>query len=137
MLKKKGWLWVIKGSEYAPYLDWIVAQSQHETGNWKSKLFTQYNNLFGMKVPTRRKFFGIGGVPAPDGGEYANYKTWADSAKDFLEWLRYNKFPTDLGSVDTYVKVLMEKRYLTDGYDNYLNGVKHWISVGYDKNLNA
>lgn len=136
-MKRKGWLWVIRSSEYANYLDWIVAQSQHETANWKSPLFEKNNNLFGMKVPTKRKYYGTGGTQAPDGGLYANYNSWSDSAKDYLEWLRYNKFPTGLKSVEDFVKQLKLNNYFGDSYENYLAGVKNWLRIGYDKNLNA
>jgi len=133
MLKRKGWLYVIRGSEYSHYLDWIVAQSQHETNSWRSELFLNNNNLFGMKVPSKREYFGNGGTPAPDGGMYAKYDTWADSAKDFLSWLRYVKFPKDALTVDRYVYLLKKFGYFTDSEENYLGGVKHWLEVGYEK----
>lgn len=133
MLKRKGWLYVIRESEYAPYLDWIVAQSQHETANWKSSLFEENNNLFGMKVPTKREYFGDGGTKAPDGGLYAKYNKWSDSAKDYLSWLRYVNFPTDLPTMRDFVHELKKKSYFGDTEENYYNGVKHWFEVGYEK----
>lgn len=133
MLKRKGWLYVFRNSEYAHYLDWIVAQSQHETNGWQSSLFKNNNNLFGMKIPSKREYFGNGGTPAPDGGDYAKYNSWADSAKDLLSWMRYVKFPVGLLTVDAYVHALKTNSYFTDGEDNYLKGVKYWKEVGYEK----
>ena len=125
--KSKGWLWVVEQSEYAKYAPWIVAQSQHETADWKSSLFNKHKNLFGMKMSEQVEWKGYEGPPAPDGGNYAGYYEWSDSVNHLLNWLRYNNVPPGLNSVDEYVKAIRMAGYYTDSYINYLNGVKRFL----------
>ena len=51
---------IIKRSKYKDYLPYILAQSQHETGFFKSRLALEEKNLFGMGVPSKRKSLRIG-----------------------------------------------------------------------------
>ena len=59
-----------------PYI--VYAQAQLETGEFKSKIFKENNNLFGMKVATRR--------PTTNKGEdngHAFYDHWKESVVDY------------------------------------------------------
>lgn len=127
ILKNRKWQTVITDSEYGHYLNWITAQAKHETDNFKSNLYLNYNSLFGMKVPSRRRFDGSIGPIAPDGGRYASYDSKAQSAKDYLNLLRYNRFPTNIANVETFVRRLKDDGYYTDSYENYLNGLKRFL----------
>lgn len=56
----------------------VYAQAQLETGEFKSKIFKENNNLFGMKVATRR--------PTTNKGEdngHAFYVNWKESVVDY------------------------------------------------------
>lgn len=125
--KGKEWEQVIRQSEYRNYLPWIVAQAKHETGNYTSNLYKNHNSLFGMKVPSKRPFDGRPGPTAPDGGVYASYDSLAQSARDYLNLLRYNRFPTNLSSVKGFVQALKDDRYFTDSLDNYYNGMMRFL----------
>lgn len=127
LFRNRKWQTVITDSEYGAYLPWIVAQARHETNDYKSNLYVKYNSLFGMKVPSRRPFDGEIGPVAPDGGRYAMYKTKAQAAKDYLNLLRYNRFPINLANVETFVQRLKNDGYFTDTYNNYLNGLKRFL----------
>lgn len=51
---------VLSKSKYKAYTCWITQQSVLETGNFKSKIFNDFNNGFGMGVPRIRKSLRIG-----------------------------------------------------------------------------
>ena len=56
----------------------VYAQAQLETGEFKSKIFKENNNIFGMKVATRR--------PTTNKGEengHAYYSNWRESVVDY------------------------------------------------------
>jgi uncharacterized FlgJ-related protein len=60
------------------YPDIVMAQAEHESGNFTSKLFRENNNMFGMKISTSR--------PTTQNGEqngYAYYNTWRESVLDY------------------------------------------------------
>ncbi len=58
----------------------IYAQAYHETGDFKSTMFVDQKNLFGMRHPSRRKTFSQGSKRA-----HAYFKTHWDSIRDYFE----------------------------------------------------
>jgi flagellum-specific peptidoglycan hydrolase FlgJ len=56
----------------------VLAQSQLETGNYKSKIFKHNNNLFGMKEARSRVK-----VSAGTKNGHAHYSTWIESLYDY------------------------------------------------------
>lgn len=127
LIKRRGWLKVFRTSEYRSYEPWLIAQSKHETSNWKSSLFKNHKSLFGMKMSERVDWDGYTGPVSPEGNNYAGYFSYEDSAQHLLNWLRYNHIPANLQSVDDYVKAIRSKGYFTDTLDNYINGVKRFL----------
>jgi hypothetical protein len=59
-----------------PYIP--LAQSKLETGNWKSSVFIENHNLFGMKEATRRVSTAKGSNKG-----HAYYDTWRESVYDY------------------------------------------------------
>jgi hypothetical protein len=55
-----------------------LAQSQLETGNFKSKIFKENNNLFGMKEAKSRVKLALGTKHG-----HAHYSTWLESLYDY------------------------------------------------------
>lgn len=68
------------------YPDVALAQSMLETGYFKSNIFLDNNNLFGMKHPRQRPTLSKG----PNRG-HASFNNWQDSVKDYKMWQEYNK----------------------------------------------
>jgi hypothetical protein len=68
------------------YPDVAMAQSMLETGHFKSGIFLDNNNLFGMKHPRQRQTLSKG----PNRG-HASFDKWQDSVKDYKMWQDYNK----------------------------------------------
>jgi uncharacterized FlgJ-related protein len=61
--------------------DIVMAQAIIESGNFKSKIFKENNNLFGMKMPEYRKTTAIG-----TNRGHAVYRNWRESVIDYALW---------------------------------------------------
>lgn len=61
--------------------DIALAQAILESGNFKSKIAVQNNNLFGMRLPKSRETTAVGQKLG-----YARYLSWKDSVRDFKMW---------------------------------------------------
>ncbi len=56
----------------------VLAQAILESGNFRSKIFRDNNNMFGMRLPERRETVAVGKHKG-----YAVYESWEDSIKDY------------------------------------------------------
>jgi len=65
--------------------DVVFAQAVLESGNFKSNLFKNHNNLFGMKLPKIRETVATGMVK----NGYAKYDSWSESIYDYFLWQNY------------------------------------------------
>lgn len=85
--------------------DIVLAQAKLETGNYKSKVCTVYNNLFGLRKPD---------------GSYYKFNSWQESVKAYKDWVQ-NKYvpPND------YYDFLDSIGYAED--DNYTNKLRDMI----------
>ena len=122
----------VKGTRYSPLLPLIVAQAKHETGNFSSNIFREANNAFGMGVPAFRKSLRNGSFTNKKGEVFSKYETVFDSAKDLLLWFDSQKFPVVNPSGNTldvfeYAAALRNRRYYTDSFENYVNGLRRWL----------
>jgi len=118
---------VIKKSEWVNLYPLILAQSKLETANYTSRVYRDLNNLFGMNVPSKRPFLGERGTRTPEGGTYAKYPDDVTSVKDYVEWLRYTKFPTNSMNSETFVNEMQRRGYFTTSKENYLKALKSWL----------
>lgn len=94
----------------------IIAQARHETGNYTSAIYKENKNLFGMKKPSKRKFWGIG-----ENRGHATYSTIVHSVIDFFERARSYKRTLTAANGD-YLAYLKNSKYAED--PNYLNAVR-------------
>ena len=65
--------------------DVVFAQAVLESGNFTSRLFQSANNLFGMKIPTKRESSAIGQTKSG----YSKYDDWNFSVYDYFLWQDY------------------------------------------------
>ena len=65
---------IVSNNIYHP--DIVLAQAKLETGNYKSKACTVYNNLFGLRKPD---------------GSYYKFNSWQESVKAYKDWVQ-NKY---------------------------------------------
>lgn len=69
----------------------VYAQAVLESGRFKSKIFLENNNLFGMKVASSRATLGKG-----EQSGYAYYDSWKESLYDYA--LYYNRYLSSITS---------------------------------------
>lgn len=135
-------VWI--NSPYKGWRDVIIAQSQHETGNFTSDVFKELKNAFGIKCVQSRKTTQIGCSTTNKGDVvYGVYRSSGDSLRDLFLWLDDFNFPKartkaevetilkGRNIIDYYVSFLKSKNYFGDTYYNYRNGVQSF----YRKNL--
>lgn len=96
----------------------VFAQSQLETGFFKSQSFTKYNNLFGMKKPKYRDTYAVGKKLG-----HAEYKHWFDSVRDYKEW--QDHFLSGNLCEDNYYKFLNRLPYAEA--PNYVKIVRYMV----------
>ena len=94
---------IVSNNIYHP--DIVLAQAKLETGNYKSKVCTVYNNLFGLRKPD---------------GSYYKFNSWQESVKAYKDWIQ-NKYtpPND------YYDFLDSIRYAED--DSYINKLRDMV----------
>ncbi|TJY33382.1 glucosaminidase domain-containing protein [Pontimicrobium aquaticum] len=95
----------------------LFAQSWHETGNFKSEVFKQNNNLFGMRHPKVRKTYSKGSNLS-----HAVFKSHFDSVRDYFE--RQKNFGISNTGDTNYSLETVASNYATD--PNYL---QKWQNV--------
>lgn len=74
----------------------VYAQSVLETGNFTSSVCYENNNLYGMKISTKRPTTAIGSRNG-----YATYRTWQESVLDYALYQAY--YFDNVKTVDEYL----------------------------------
>lgn len=88
------------------HINEIFKHAQRESGNFRSKIFRDQNNAFGMRLAKRRKTL------ANDRRRgYAVYGEWYDSVYDY--WLWYEKKP--IQSQGSWGAYLRSRNYMNPG----------------------
>jgi hypothetical protein len=85
------------------HVEQIYKHARSESGNFKSKVFRENNNAFGMRLPKRRTTTAIG-----KNRGYAIYKDWYDSVYDY--WLWYERKP--IASNQSWGTYLRSRNYM-------------------------
>ena len=62
----------------------VLKQAIIESGGFKSNVFNKTNNMFGMKVPLRRRTYALKGKKYTN--NYAYYESWIHSLADYKLW---------------------------------------------------
>lgn len=115
----------------------VIAQAKFESGNFQSNAFKQYNNMFGMQMPSVRPTTASGTWS----GEYANgsgakYNCVFDSAYDMYLWIsQFNNWKTftyDLknGEITLYIAWLKERGFFAASQMEYQQGVGRYYQGG-------
>ena len=112
----------------------LVAQAKHETGNFTSNFFKNYNNAFGYSYVPGGKYQTGGGILADNGLRIASYPDIKSSVYEIIDWIyrrqKEGKFPVDLNSIVTpeqYAELLKSAGYYGDTLVNYTNGLKKFF----------
>jgi DNA-directed RNA polymerase len=97
------------------YPNIVFAQAKLESGNFKSKIFEENNNLFGMKQPSIRATTATG-----EQYNHATYNSWRESVLDYA--LYSCKYTSGIKSESEYIAYL-GSRYAED--TNYIFKLKN------------
>ena len=68
-----------------PFTKEFLIRIKKESGNYKSKLSTEYNNIIGMKQPKRRKTLATG----TNKYKHASYNCWKECIKDLKLFIEF------------------------------------------------
>jgi flagellum-specific peptidoglycan hydrolase FlgJ len=114
---------------FSPFLSkCIVAQSLHETANFKSKLYKENNNLFGMKQPEIR--FTLSRC---EKNGYASFGNWEESVSDYVSYWSYQLGKIKhIDTIENFVKLLKKANYFEAKEEDYLKGVKYFFNKNFD-----
>jgi hypothetical protein len=88
----------------------VLRQARIESGNFKSRIFLENNNMFGMKMPNKRPNMASGSNRG-----YAVYNNWKESVIDYA---LYQVYSGKNLSKEDYIKMLNDN-YAED--TEYLN----------------
>jgi hypothetical protein len=113
----------------------IVAQSKHETGNYKHRFFTTGKNAFGYSyVKGGRWQLDKGGPLADNGVPIAQYSSVSNSVHELTDWIkrrqRDGQFPKDLRDIknaEDYAMLLRYAGYFTAPLSAYAAGMVYWL----------
>lgn len=97
----------------------IVAQAKHESGNFKSNVFLENNNPFGMKCAKKRQTTCTG-----TNRYHATYDTIEDSITDYIYYMENMGIPFHETSAKKYVFLLKSKNYFEADVVKYYIAVK-------------
>tara|TARA_B100000902_G_C26839614_1_gene682740 strand:+ start:45 stop:620 length:576 start_codon:yes stop_codon:yes gene_type:complete len=102
----------------------LFKQSWVETGNFKSLLFVEFNNAFGMKVPSKRRSLRNGEYDVVGKGTFSTYSNLTFGLIDRILLDKYNKVQTNT-SFDSYLdQVINQFNYLPlDERANYFENI--------------
>lgn len=90
----------------------VLAQAILESNHFKSNVFFKYNNLFGMKIPSRRPSLNIHSKSYTT--TYSSYKSWKESVIDYA--LFQSTFIFKINSEEEYLDYI-SKNYTNKAYD--------------------
>jgi len=107
--------------------DIVFAQAVLESGHFKSKVFKENNNLFGMKQPSKRATVSKG-----KSNGYAVYDFWQESVEDYYLYQEYS-FRKRNFTRSEYLSRLDRTYASTSGYSKkLLSIIKRFKDVLYD-----
>lgn len=99
--------------------EFVFAQALLESGHFTSKLTKLNNNLFGMRIPTKRETVAIG----KSRSGYAIYDHWTQSVEDYLLFQDYVINVRGYNTKEKYIGYLNRLYSESDGYVKKLNTI--------------
>lgn len=105
----------------------VLAQAILESGNFKSKIAKNGHNIFGMKMPKKRKTIASGVYKG-----YAKYCCWEESVYDYKLWQKSKKFR----SKNEYLKYLAKVYCKTPNYISKLKKIIKQNENRFIRNIN-
>lgn len=115
---------VFDNSPYKLLKENWLSVSKMETAGWKSNLFREALNLWGMMKARIRPTTATGIYLS--GREWSRYTTVEDAVKDILLWMDYTNFPRKQMSIEQHIQAMKDRGYFEEPIEQYLEAVKAW-----------
>ena len=113
----------LQAEEIDPYvIDILVAQSKHESGNYKNSL-TPYNNVFARHYSKKDTFAISAGAPGEGHRRFAKYPSVEYATLSQLDYLRRKKYSFKWKSPYQYALELKKKHYYEADIMVYTNAL--------------
>jgi uncharacterized FlgJ-related protein len=112
-------LWQFIISNEIKYPEIVFAQAILESGHFKSTLFENHNNLFGMKYPSIRKTLAVGKSKSG----YAKFEDWSASVLDYKLWQDMFIEKNNIQNKNQYLSQLNKKYAENKSYVSMLNKI--------------
>lgn len=117
---------VLESEGLEPYtVDLLIAQSKHESGNYKNSL-TKYNNVFARHYHKNDTFATSAGAEAEGHSRFAKYPTLRHATLSQLSYLRRKHYSFSWRSPYQYAVELKSKSYYEATVEDYTTAlIKH------------
>lgn len=113
----------LQSQEIDPYvIELLVAQSKHESGNYKNTL-TPYNNVFARHYSKRDTFAISAGAPGEGHRRFAKYPSVEYATLSQLDYLKRKKYSFNWKSPYQYALELKKKHYYEADIMVYTNAL--------------
>lgn len=113
----------LESQEIDPYvIELLVAQSKHESGNYKNTL-TPYNNVFARHYSKRDTFAISAGAPGEGHRRFAKYPSVEYATLSQLDYLKRKKYSFNWKSPYQYALELKKKHYYEADVMVYTNAL--------------
>ena len=113
----------LQSQEIDPYvIELLVAQSKHESGNYKNTL-TPYNNVFARHYSKRDTFAISAGAPGEGHRRFAKYPSVEYATLSQLDYLKRLKYSFNWKSPYQYALELKKKHYYEADVMVYTNAL--------------
>lgn len=113
----------LESQEIDPYvIELLVAQSKHESGNYKNTL-TPYNNVFARHYSKRDTFAISAGAPGEGHRRFAKYPSVEYATLSQLDYLKRKKYSFNWKSPYQYALELKKKHYYEADIMVYTNAL--------------
>ena len=86
------------------FTDLLIRQYMVETASGKSWLYLNANNLFGMRVPQKRKWWGYDKVKRNDAGEMAYFSMYRNKVLSIVDRLERAKEFKENGTISDVIR---------------------------------
>jgi hypothetical protein len=104
----------------------ILAQSKHESGNYRNSI-SKHNNVFSLYKRRNSQYALQKKIKAEGCACFAAYNSIKEATLDYLQYRKHLKIPPD-APLETYVAHIKKMGYFQDNEKKYLNSLKQLIT---------
>ena len=118
---------VLESEGLEPFVvDLLIAQSKHESGNYKNSL-TKYNNVFARHYHKNDTFATSAGAEAEGHSRFAKYPTLRNATLSQISYLKRKNYSFNWKTTSQYAVELKEKRYYEAPVEEYTAALKRFM----------